>query len=122
MTVTGVRTLFSVLVHLLGVDDHFGYGDRFRFDFDDRLGGDRFGSDRLGHRDPRDSERDLDRRTRDWTAYRGRRRAAESGFGRRGRRELARERTGALLTSGGGGQSASRKDRPDHPAAAPALG
>lgn len=31
------------MVHLLGVDDHFGYGDRFRFDFDDRLGGDRFG-------------------------------------------------------------------------------
>jgi len=88
----------------------------------DRLGGDRFGSDRLGHRDPRDIQQDLDRRTRDWTTYRGRRRAAESGFGRRGRRELARERTGALLTSGGGGQSASRKDRPDHPAAAPALG
>ena len=88
----------------------------------DRLGGDRFGSDRLGHRDPRDIQQDLDRRTRDWTTYRGRRRAAESGFGRRGRRELARERTGALLTSGGGGQSAPRKDRPDHPAAAPALG
>lgn len=89
----------------------------------DRIGGDRIAGDRFGHRDPRDIERELDRHTRDWTTYRGRRRAAESGFGRRGRRELARERTGALLTSGGGGgQSAPRKDRPDHPAAAPALG
>ncbi len=34
-------------------------------------------------------ERDLDRRTRDWTTYRGRRRAAESGFGRRSRRDRA---------------------------------
>lgn len=66
--------------------------------------GDRLGGDRL-HLD-----RELDRRTRDWTTYRGRRRAAEAGFGRRGRRELARERTGALLT-GGGGQSAPRDDR-----------
>jgi hypothetical protein len=65
----------------------------------DRLGGDRLQLDQ-----------ELDRRTRDWTTYRGRRRAAESGFGRRGRRELARERTGALLT-GGGGQSAPRDDR-----------
>ena len=88
----------------------------------DRIGGDRLGGERFGHRDPRDIQQDLDRRTRDWTTYRGRRRAAESGFGRRGRRELARERTGALLTSGGGGQSAPRKDRPDYPAAAPALG
>lgn len=65
----------------------------------DRLGNDRINGDRLGidgH------ERDLDRRTRDWTTYKGRRRAAESGFGRRGRRELARERTGALLTSHSG--------------------
>lgn len=85
--------------------------------------GDRLGGDRFGHHAPRDSERDLDRRTRDWTTYRGRRRAAESGFGRRGRRELARERTGALLTSGGGGgQSAPRKDRRDAPPTPAALG
>ncbi|GAB1344347.1 P-loop NTPase family protein [Gemmatimonas sp.] len=75
----------------------------------DRLGGDRLGGDRLGG-DRLQLDRELDRRTRDWTTYRGRRRAAESGFGRRGRRELARERTGALLT-GGGGQSAPRDDR-----------
>lgn len=67
--------------------------------------------DRLGD-DPRQLQQELDRRTRDWATYRGRRRAAESGFGRRGRRELARERTGALLT-GGGGQSAPRQDRAD---------
>jgi hypothetical protein len=86
----------------------------------DRLGGDRLGGDRLGGRD---HERELDRRTRDWTTYRGRRRAAESGFGRRGRRELARDRTGALLTSGGGGgQSAPRKDRRDAPPTPAALG
>ncbi len=67
---------------------------------------DRLPSDRLAPF----TERDVDRRTRDWTTYRGRRRAAESGFGRRGRREFAREQTGAVLTSGGG-QSASRTDR-----------
>ncbi|WP_396223140.1 hypothetical protein [Gemmatimonas sp.] len=87
--------------------------------------GDRLGSDRCEDTDRLRLDRELDRRTRDWTTYRGRRRAAESGFGRRGRRELARERTGALLGSGGG-QSAPRKERPDPaPAAAaapPALG
>jgi hypothetical protein len=85
--------------------------------------GDRLGSDRFEDTDRLRLDRELDRRTRDWTTYRGRRRAAESGFGRRGRRELARERTGALLGSGGG-QSAPRKERPDPaPAAAPpALG
>jgi len=87
----------------------------------DRLGGDRTG-DRTGDRHgARDHERELDRRTRDWAMYRGRRRAAESGFGRRGRRDLARERTGALLASGGG-QSAPRKDRRDTPAPTPPLG
>jgi len=91
----------------------------------DRLGGDRIGDrtgDRHGDRHgTRDHERELDRRTRDWATYRGRRRAAESGFGRRGRRDLARERTGTLLASGGG-QSAPRKDRRDTPAPAPPLG
>lgn len=87
----------------------------------DRLGGDRTG-DRTGDRHgARDHERELDRRTRDWATHRGRRRAAESGFGRRGRRDLARERTGALLASGGG-QSAPRKDRRDTPAPTPPLG
>jgi hypothetical protein len=46
--------------------------------------------------------RELDRLTRDWTTYRGRRRAAESSYGRRSRRELARERTGTVLTSHSG--------------------
>ena len=69
-------------------------------DLPDRLPGDRLAPF---------TERDLDRRTRDWTTYRGRRRAAESGFGRRGRREFAREQTGAVITSGGG-QSAPRTD------------
>ncbi|MCA2992759.1 hypothetical protein [Gemmatimonas sp.] len=83
----------------------------------DRLGNDHAeGNDRLGLN--RELDRELDRRTRDWATSRGRRRAAESGFGRRGRRELARERTGALLGSGGG-QSAPRKERPD-PTSAPA--
>ena len=60
-------------------------------------------SDRLGGRlaDERHT-RELDRLTRDWTTYRGRRRAAESGYGRRSRRDAARERTGALLASHSG--------------------
>jgi recombination protein RecA len=122
------RTEHPVTWGGLGVGSHDLYGTdlpghpaRLAAGFDDP--GDRVGGDRL-HLD-----QELDRRTRDWTTYRGRRRAAESGFGRRGRRELARERTGALLTVGGG-QSAPRDDRrPDqrhegpraHPPA-PALG
>jgi len=47
-------------------------------------------------------ERDLDRRTRDWASAKGRRRAAESGYGRRSRRDVARERAGALITSHSG--------------------
>ncbi len=43
------------------------------------------------------SDRELDQRTRDWTRYRGRRRAADPGYGRRTRRELARERTGTAI-------------------------
>ena len=78
---------------------------------------DRLPSDRLAPF----TERELDRRTRDWTTYRGRRRAAESGFGRRGRREFAREQTGAVLTSGGG-QSAPRTDRRRDLGAPTALG
>jgi len=104
----------------LGVAGHDLYGTdlpghpaRLAAGLDDP--GDRTG-DRTGDRGQLDQA--LDRRTRDWTTYRGRRRAAESSFGRRGRRELARERTGGVLTSGGG-QSAPRKDRSDHP---PALG
>jgi recombination protein RecA len=77
--------------------------------------GDRL-SDRSGGSRDRFDQREFDRRTRDWTTYRGRRRAAESGFGRRSRRELARERTGAPL-SAGGGQSAPRTDRRPDPAA-----
>ncbi len=36
--------------------------------------------------------REFDKRTRDWTSYRGRRRAAESSYGKSSRRERARER------------------------------
>jgi hypothetical protein len=43
------------------------------------------------------AERELDRRTRDWTTYRGRRRAAESSYGRHSRRDGARERIGERL-------------------------
>ena len=38
------------------------------------------------------TERELDRRTREWTAYRGRRRAGDSSYGRHSRRDIARER------------------------------
>jgi len=50
----------------------------------------------------RNNERDLDRRTRDWANYRGRRRVADPDYGRRSRRELARERTDTILTSHSG--------------------
>ncbi|WP_026848648.1 hypothetical protein [Gemmatimonas phototrophica] len=53
------------------------------------LPGDRLPSDRLPGGGDR-HEQELDRRTRDWTTYKGRRRAAESSFGRRGRREATR--------------------------------
>ena len=43
------------------------------------------------------AERELDRRTREWTAYRGRRRAGESSYGRHSRRDIARERVGERL-------------------------
>jgi recombination protein RecA len=46
----------------------------------------------LSRRDVERAERELDRRTRDWTAYRGRRRAGESSYGRHSRRDIARER------------------------------
>lgn len=55
---------------------------------------DEYPSDRLAGAGRERYEQELDRRTRDWTTYRGRRRAAESGFGRRSRRDLAREHTG----------------------------
>lgn len=42
-------------------------------------------------RDAERAKRELDRRTREWTAYRGRRRAGEP-YGRYGRRDIARER------------------------------
>jgi recombination protein RecA len=53
-------------------------------------------------------DREFDKRTRDWTSYRGRRRAAESSFGKSGRRERARERVGAAIGSHGG-QGGPRK-------------
>jgi hypothetical protein len=56
--------------------------------------------------------REFDKHTRDWTRYRGRRRMAESTFGRPSRRERAREKTGGVLT-----QHAAR-----YPSAKPALG
>ena len=42
------------------------------------------------HRDRSDRSDQTDQRTRDWTRYRGRRRAADPGYGRRPRRDLAR--------------------------------
>jgi hypothetical protein len=56
--------------------------------------------------------REFDKHTRDWTRYRGRRRMAESTFGRPSRRERAREKTGGVVT-----QHAAR-----YPSAKPALG
>jgi hypothetical protein len=69
----------------------------------DPRSGDRLTPDRSGQRplSSRELARD-DQRTRDWTTYRGRRRAAESQYGRRSRRELARERTGATLVAHSG--------------------
>jgi hypothetical protein len=45
---------------------------------------------------------DLDRRTRDWSSSKGRRRVAESSYGRRSRREIAREQTGAIISTQSG--------------------
>jgi len=48
-------------------------------------------------------DREFDKRTRDWTSYRGRRRAAESSFGSSTRkRERARERVGTSVGAHGG--------------------
>lgn len=44
-------------------------------------------------------DREFDKHTRDWTRYRGRRRMAESSFGKPTRRERAREKVGAVITS-----------------------
>jgi uncharacterized membrane protein YgcG len=56
--------------------------------------------------------RDLDRRTREWSSAKGRRRAAESGYGRRTRREIAREQTGASInTQSGQSQGANGTSR-----------
>jgi recombination protein RecA len=49
-----------------------------------------------------DPARDLDRRTRDWSSSKGRRRVAESSYGRRSRREIAREQTGVSITTQSG--------------------
>ncbi|MCC6245513.1 MAG: hypothetical protein IT353_21945 [Gemmatimonadaceae bacterium] len=56
-------------------------------------------------------DREFDKRTRDWTSYRGRRRTAESSFGKPGGRERARERVGAAIGSHGG-QGGPRKSDP----------
>ena len=62
-------------------------------------------SERDAQRDRERFNREFDKHTRDWTKYRGRRRAAESSFGRPSRRERARERVGAAIgqQSGQGG-------------------
>lgn len=49
-----------------------------------------------------DPTRDLDRRTRDWSSSKGRRRVAESSYGHRSRREIAREQTGVSITTHSG--------------------
>ncbi len=64
-------------------------------------------------------DREFDKRTRDWTSYRGRRRAAESSFGKGGRRERARERVGASIGSHGGQGGPRKSDSRDSP---PRLG
>ena len=46
-------------------------------------------------------DRGFDRHTRDWTSYKGRRRAAESSFGKPTRRDRARERVGAKIEQSG---------------------
>ena len=50
-------------------------------------------------RDRERVDRAFDKRVRDWTRYRGRRRAAESTYGRPSRREHARERVGTSALS-----------------------
>lgn len=47
-------------------------------------------------------DREFDKHTRDWTRYRGRRRMAESTFGKPTRRDRAREKVGASLGPHGG--------------------
>ena len=56
-------------------------------------------------------DRAFDKRVRDWTRYRGRRRAAESTYGRPSRREHARERVGTSSLSSAPGETLG------HPAA-----
>ncbi len=63
------------------------------------------------HAHAHEHERDLDRRTRDWTNYRGRRRAADPDYGRHSRRTLARERTDTVLGAPSG-QSRGVGDTP----------
>lgn len=60
-------------------------------------------------------DREFDKRTRDWTSYRGRRRAAESSFGKSNRRERARERVGASIGSHGGQGGPRKSDPRDRP-------
>ncbi len=60
------------------------------------------------HGQGRDIERGFDRTTRDWTRYRGRRRAAESTYGRPTRRERARERVGTPAIGAPLGRHATR--------------
>ncbi|MES2521339.1 MAG: hypothetical protein V4617_01485 [Gemmatimonadota bacterium] len=48
----------------------------------------------LSRGDTERAQRDLDRRTRDWSAYRGRRRAGESSYARYSRRDAARATIG----------------------------
>ena len=84
----------GVAAHDLYGTDLPGHPARLAAGLDDP--GDRIG-DRIGDRGRLDRERDRDdRRTRDWTTDRGRRRAAESSFGRRGRRERDRDHAPTL--------------------------
>lgn len=78
----------GVAAHDLYGTDLPGHPARLAAGLDDAPGDRLIGPGRDRH------ERDLDRRTRDWTTYRGRRRAAESGFGRRSRRDPARPALG----------------------------
>jgi hypothetical protein len=78
----------GVAAHDLYGTDLPGHPARLAAGLDDAPG------DRLTAHGRDRHEREVDRRTRDWTTYRGRRRAAESGFGRRSRRDPARPALG----------------------------
>lgn len=67
-----------------------------------RLAAGRAGHPGADRQHPTTEQERITPHTRDWTQYRGRRRAADPGYGRRTRREFARDRTGTPITSHSG--------------------